>query len=253
MTYFASNLLQGKHCFFGAEGGVSQGFYRGLNVNQRSSDDPARLRQNLEIVAGKFGFAPQNLHLLVQGVSNHVEYVEKATQNVMEADGAVTDRPDVVLCIRTADCAPVLLADYQSGVIGAAHCGWRGAFKGVVENTLRLMLDKGARLDRIAAAVGPCIAQDSYEVDRGFYELFAQENPRFASYFKPGKTDGFYQFDLESFVKDRLLAFGVQNVSVSGLDTYALEDDYYSFRRFTHQGLIKAPKDFPTEISCIVL
>lgn len=253
MTYCAANLLKEKHCFFGAEGGVSTGIYRGLNVNERSDDNKACLRQNLEIVAQRFGLHYENLNLMIQGVSSHVEYVDQATQNQMVADGAVTDKKGIALCIRTADCAPILLADYENGVIGAAHAGWRGAFKGVIENTVALMLEKGACLENIQAAVGPCIGQDSYEVDQGFYDTFINENVSFEKYFKSGVKDGFYQFDLQTFAKDKLLASGVKNISISGLDTYALVDDYYSFRRNTHLGLISASKCFPTEVSAIVL
>lgn len=253
MTYYASNLPTEKHCFCGAEGGVSTGIYKGLNVNERSDDCRECLQKNMEIVAARVGVKASNLNLMCQGVSSHVEYVTEATQNQMTADGAVTDKKGVALCIRTADCAPVLLADYKNGIIGAAHAGWRGAFKGVVENTIALMLEKGATLENIAAAVGPCIAQKSYEVDQGFYDTFVHEDKNFAQYFINGVKSGFYQFDLEAFVGDKLRGCGVTNISLSGLDTYALSDDYYSFRRNTHKDLIKNPKCFPTEISTIVL
>ena len=146
MTYFAANLPRDKHCFFGAEGGVSNGIYKGLNVNTRSDDNQEDVARNLEIAANRLGVHSENLHLLIQGVSSRVEFVEQASHRQMEADGVVTNKEGVVLCIRTADCAPVLLADYENGVIGAAHAGWRGAFGGVIENTLDLMIAKGAVL-----------------------------------------------------------------------------------------------------------
>ena len=248
MTYKAPNLCVKRHCFFGADGGFSTGFYKGLNVNTKSDDDQEKVRANLQKAAEEFGLGLKNLHLLNQGVSSHVEYVEKPTQDEMTADGAVTDKREIILCIRTADCAPVLLADYEHGVIGAAHAGWRGALAGVIENTVDLMLQKGAKEDCIAAAVGPCIAQKSYEVDEGFYDAFARPE-----YFVKGQRDGHYLFDLEKFCVDRLKTCGVKNISASGIDTYAEEDKYYSFRRFTHQGLVKKPKCFPTELSAVVL
>lgn len=253
MSYIAKNLPADKHCFFGAEGGVSTGIYRSLNVNFKSDDKVENIHANLAIVADRFGLQKENLNLMNQGVSSHVEYVTSATQRVMTADGAVTDQKGVILCIKTADCAPVLMADYQNGIIGAAHAGWRGAFKGVIENTLDLMIAKGAKLANICAAVGPCIGQASYEVDEGFYQQFLTQDVSFEKYFINGNKDGFYQFDLELFVLDKLRNYGVRDCSVSGLDTYALEDDYFSFRRNTHRGLIHAPACFPTEISTIVL
>lgn len=252
MSYRAPNLPSAKHCFFGSAGGYSEGFYRGLNVNTKSDDDAARVAANLQKAAACFGLDGSRLHLLNQGVSAVTEYVEEPTQDKMTVDGAVTDRPNVVLCIRTADCAPVLLADYEHGVVGAAHAGWRGALSGVIENTVDLMIAKGAKAESIAAAVGPCIGQASYEVDEGFYRQFVEKDAGFARFFAAGRA-AHYQFDLEAFCRGRLEAKGIENISVSGLDTYALADDYYSFRRFTHRNLVKKPKCFPTELSAVFL
>ncbi len=247
MSWRAPNLPAEKHCFFGTEGGVSTGLYAGLNVNTKSDDDKAHLSENLQRAAAAFGLGKDRLLLLNQGVSGVVEYVSEPSQDEIRADGAVTDKENIILCIRTADCAPVLLADYTHGIIGAAHAGWRGAFAGIIENTVRLMLDKGAVLDDIAAAVGPCIAQKSYEVDDNFYQQFGL--PRYFALGKPGH----WQFDLPAYCVDKLKSCGVQNVCVSGIDTYAEADAYYSFRRFTLQGLVQKPKCFPTEMSAIVL
>ena len=252
MTYRAANLLPDGHCFFGSAGGCSTGFYCGLNVNTKSDDDPVRVAANLQKAASVFGLDASRLHLLNQGVSANVAYVAEPTQDQMTADGVVTDQKNIVLCIRTADCAPVLLADYAKGIIGAAHAGWRGAFAGVIENTLALMVEKGASLSRIAAAVGPCIGQKSYEVDDAFFRQFCDKDAGYATFFATGRA-GHYLFDLEGFCRARLEAAGVFNVSVSGQDTYALPAQYYSFRRFTHQGLVKKTKCFPTELSGIVL
>lgn len=252
MSYHAPNLPRRKHCFFGSEGGCSEGFYNGLNVNTKSDDDKDNLAFNLDEAASFFRLDSSRLHLLNQGVSADVEYVDEPTQDIMRADGVVTDRPDIILCIRTADCAPVLLADYEHGVVGAAHAGWRGALNGVIENTIDLMTAKGAKLENIAAAVGPCIGQNSYEVDEGFYHQFVGKDISFGRFFAAGKP-GHFQFDLEAFCKSCLENKGIADISVSGLDTYALANRYYSFRRFTHQNLIKKPKCFPTELSAIVL
>ena len=251
--YKAPNLPAAKHVFLGSKGGVSEGIYKSLNVSISSGDALENVRRNLEIAAGFLGTTAERLNMMNQGVSSHVEYVQEPTQWHVTADGAVTDQPDVVLCIRTADCAPVLLADYDAGIIGAAHAGWRGAFGGVIANTVDLMVQKGARRENIAAAVGPCIGQASYEVDNGFYQQFQQKNPQWVKYFIPSINCGHYMFDLELFCSDCLLACGVGNVTVSGLDTYALENDYFSFRRNTHRGLVTSPKCFPVEMSAIVL
>ena len=249
----AANLQQEKHCFFGAAGGVSDGIYKGLNVNTKSDDCPEHLDINLDRAAARFGLKKENLVLLNQGVSADAVYVTEGSRDCVTADGTVTDKKNVVLCIRTADCAPVLLEDRTAGVIGAAHAGWRGAYKGIIENVIALMLSKGARKENIAAAVGPCIAQKSYEVDAGFFRQFTEKDAGFDRYFKVGVREGFYQFDLERFCVDRLRESGIVDITASGLDTYALKDEYYSFRRFTHQGIVQRPKCFPTELSAIVL
>jgi len=251
--YKAANLPAEKHVFLGSKGGVSEGIYRSLNVGISSGDKLENVRRNLEIAAGFLGTTAEKLNMMKQGVSSHVEYVSEPTQWQMTADGAVTDKAGVVLCIRTADCAPVLLADYEAGVIGAAHAGWRGAFGGVIANTVDLMVQKGARRNKIAAAVGPCIGQASYEVDAGFYQQFQEKNPAWIKYFIPSVKTGHYLFDLETFCLERLDDCGIRDVTVSGLDTYALEEDYFSFRRNTHRGLVTAPKCFPVEMSAIVL
>lgn len=253
MTWKAPNLASNKHCFFGLEGGVSEGIYKGLNVNTKSDDRRDCLDKNLDIAASLFGLDKSNLLLLNQGVSSKAVYVDCVTQDFIEADGAVTDRQNIVLCIRTADCAPVLLEDRANGVIGVAHAGWRGAYAGIIENVVTLMVEKGAQKENIAAAVGPCIAQKSYEVDEGFYQQFLEKNVDFNKYFIKGIRKGFYQFDLMGFCLDILKKCGIKNVEASPHDTYTMEDKYYSFRRFTHQGIVKKAKCFATELSAIVL
>lgn len=253
MGWQAENLDKRKHYFFGLAGGVSKGIYAGLNVNTKSDDNAEDVAENLRRAAAKFGLGKENLLLLNQGVSSTAIYADEACQDKIEADGAVTDKSGIILCIRTADCTPVLLEDRKNGIIGAAHAGWRGAYKGIIENVVALMLAKGASLENIAAAVGPCIGQKSYEVDEAFYRQFIDKAEDYGKYFINGVKNGFYQFDLESFCVDRLKGCGVKNISASGLDTYSLEDDYYSFRRFTHRGIVQKPKCFATELSAIVL
>ena len=149
-----------------------------------------------------------------------------------EVDALVTAQSGLVLGIVTADCAPVLLADDETGVVGAAHAGWRGAQAGVIGNTVAAMVDLGAERSRIVAAVGPCVAQVSYEVDAPFRAHFDAQDARF---FAPGR-EGHWQFDLPSYVADRLRRAGVERVDVLGRDTYGEEDDFFSFRRATHRG-----------------
>ena len=165
-----------------------------------------------------------------------------------QADALVTARPGLLLSIVTADCAPVLLADREAGVIGAAHAGWRGALAGVTDRTVAAMLSLGARIDRIAAAVGPCIARASYEVDEGFRARFLADDPANDRFFSDGPA-GQPHLDLEAYCVARLAAAGVRSVAALGLDTYADEARFFSYRRATH----RAEPDYGRQLSVIGL
>ena len=164
------------------------------------------------------------------------------------ADALVTDRPGILLSIVTADCAPVLLADVAAGVVGAAHAGWRGALGGVTDRTIAAMIELGARIDRIAAAVGPCIAQRNYEVDEAFRDRFLADDAANDRLFADGPS-GKPHFDLEAYVTARLAAAGVAKVAALGLDTYSDERRFSSYRRATHRG----EPDYGRQISLIGL
>jgi YfiH family protein len=151
-----------------------------------------------------------------------------------QADALVTDRKGLLLGIVTADCAPVLLADLKAGVIGAAHAGWRGATAGVTDQAIAAMISLGAKVERIAAAIGPCIARASYEVDHEFADRILAEDPDNDRFLTDG-PGGRPHFDLEAYIVARLAAAGVRRIEAMGLDTYQLEDRYYSYRRATHR------------------
>jgi polyphenol oxidase len=163
------------------------------------------------------------------------------------ADALVTDRPGLLLGILTADCAPVLFADVDAGVVGAAHAGWKGAIGGVTDATIAAMENLGARRDRISAAVGPCIARASYEVDAAFRLRFEGADPANERFFTDGTRAGHHQFDLEAYVVVRIAAAGVTRIAALGLDTYADESRFFSFRRATH----RAEPDYGRQISLI--
>ena len=170
--------------------------------------------------------------LVRQVHSSHVVTVTEPFGQPPEADALVTDRIGLVLCVVTADCAPVLLADDEARVIGAAHAGWRGALGGVLENTLAAMEALGARRERIVAAIGPSIARASYEVDDAFRARFGSEAE---SFFAPGRT-GHWQFDLPAYAAHRLRVAGAGPIDNLRLDTYADPARFFSYRRATHRG-----------------
>ncbi|WP_025560127.1 peptidoglycan editing factor PgeF [Sphingomonas sp. UNC305MFCol5.2] len=225
-----------SHGFLGRRGGVSTGLVAGLNVGTGSADDPDAIAENRRR-AGEAVLPGGRLVTVYQVHSPDAVAVIEPFEDRLRprADALVTDRPGLALGILTADCAPVLLADREAGVVGAAHAGWKGAIGGVTDSTIALMETLGARRERIAAAVGPCIARASYEVDAGFFRRFAEENPANERFFADGRP-GHYQFDLEAYVAHRLASAGIRTVETLGLDTYSDENRFYSFRRATHRG-----------------
>ncbi|QAY77410.1 peptidoglycan editing factor PgeF [Sphingosinicella sp. BN140058] len=231
----ARALVAVPHGFLGRRGGVSTGVCAGLNVGLGADDDPQAVRTNRRLAAEAVmpGAALVTVHQVHSADAVHAvaAWPDDARPH---ADALVADRPGLVLGILTADCAPVLFADAQAGVIGAAHAGWKGALTGVVDATVAAMERLGADRSRIAAAVGPCIARKSYEVDESFLRRFAAAAPENERFFSLGRA-GHHQFDLEGFVVARLAAAGLSRIEALGQDTYSQPDSFYSYRRATHR------------------
>lgn len=230
-----SGLLDVPHGFFGRKGGVSKGAVGGLNCGLGSGDDPKAVATNRRLAADAI-IPGAPLASVYQIHSRAAVIVTAAVPHPErpQADALVTDRPGLLLGVVTADCAPVLLADSGAGVVAAAHAGWRGATAGVTDQAIAAMISLGASIENISAAVGPCIARASYEVDHAFAERLIADDPDNERFLAEG-PDGKPHFDLEAYVVARLAAAGVRRIEAMGLDTYALEDRYYSYRRATHR------------------
>jgi len=244
----AGALAGVPHGFLGRRGGVSGGVVSGLNVGLGTGDDPDAVAENRRravaaVLSGARLVTNYQVHSALCVVAG--DWDDDARP---QADALVTDRPGLLLGALGADCPPVLLADAGAGIVGAAHAGWKGAFAGVTDATVLAMERLGARRENICAAVGPCIAQASYEVDEAFRARFLAQGEANAAYFAGGKP-GHWQFDIEAYVADRLSQFGVGRVEKLGLDTYAAPDRFYSFRRATHH---KEP-DYGRQIALIGL
>jgi len=238
------------HGFLSAEGGVSQGIYASLNCGYGSEDTAENVTENRKRAVQRTGLADAPLVTCFQIHSPNVVRVKTPwdSQNAPEADALVTKKPSIALGILTADCAPVLFADMNAGVIGAAHAGWKGAVGGVLESTVQAMLDLGADLKNIHAAIGPCIHQASYEVGPELKESLLSESPWAEDVFENGQPDHF-QFDLPRYVANRLSRADIQSVEHVDVDTYSHVDTCFSYRRTTHQG----GKDYGRAISIIGL
>ena len=227
-----ASSLNVPHGFLGRRGGVSTGEMAGLNVGPGSGDDPQALREN-QARAVEAVLPGSQLILMHQIHSANVTIVTEPwpITDRPEGDAIVTDRPGLLLGILTADCAPVLFADEIAEVIGAAHAGWRGAFAGVTDATIGAMESLGAGRDRIRAAIGPCIAQPSYQVDEAFRTRFVEQDRSNERFFSPQAC-----FDLPAYIAARLASAGIKSVEALDLDTYADPDRFFSFRRATHHG-----------------
>ena len=232
-----SAALEGvSHGFLGRGGGVSTGGYAGLNVGIGSDDDAEAVAENRARATAAVLPGAQLVTLYqIHSADALVVRTPIAGPLRPRGDALVTDRPGLALGILTADCAPVLLADRAAGVVAAAHAGWRGAIGGVTDSAIATMESLGARRDRITAAIGPCIARASYEVDAAFAQRFEADDPANERFFTPGRPDHF-QFDLEAYVAHRLAIAGIGRIEALGLDTYGDEARFYSYRRATHRG-----------------
>lgn len=245
-------LLSGtRHGFLGRRGGVSTGVMAGLDMGRRGQAEISpELAENRRRAITAVAPGAELLTLYQVHSSDVVTVTAPFPDDDRpKADALVTATPGLLLGILTADCAPVLFADTVAGVIGAAHAGWKGAIGGVTDATIHAMEALGARRERIAAAVGPCISRASYEVDAAFLSRFTEIDPANERFFADGKRPGHHQFDLESYVAHRLATAGLSRVAALGLDTYSQADRYYSFRRATHG----AEPDYGRQISLIAL
>ena len=230
-----SGLLDVPHGFFGRKGGVSVGAVAGLNCGLGSDDDPRAIETNRRLASDAI-IPGAPLASVYQVHSPTAVIVTEAVPNDArpQADALVTDRPGLLLGVVTADCAPILLADTDARVIAAAHAGWRGATAGVTEQTIARMISLGAKVERIAAAVGPCLGKASFEVDHDFAERLLADDPDHDRFLAEGSS-GKPHFDLEAYLVARLAAAGVRRIEATSLDTYVLEDRFYSYRRATHR------------------
>ncbi|GGE59230.1 peptidoglycan editing factor PgeF [Actibacterium pelagium] len=233
---YSDALSPVRHGFFTRKGGASSGVFRGLNCGQGSSDQSDIVAINRDRVAKAMNAGGTGLTTVYQVHSADVVTVTSDSDlSGAKADGLVTATPGVTLGVLTADCQPVLFADPENGVIGAAHAGWRGALDGVIEATVDAMVALGAKREAINAAIGPTISQRAYEVGPEFLDRFLQEDPDYARFFTDGDGDK-AQFDLPSFGLFCLNKAGVGTAEWIGHCTYSDPDRFYSFRRSTHQG-----------------
>lgn len=240
-----------RHGFFTRQGGVSDGIYESLNCGYGSGDDAEKVTANRKIA---LAMMDQPLTALATVRQEHTIKAVAIDQPFAEderpvADALVTNKRNLALGVLTADCAPVLFADGKAGVIAAAHAGWRGALGGILESTLNVMTDLGAKLTNIVVGVGPSITRRSYEVDRDFVVAFMAENEENGYFFQESLAEGRYKFDLPGYISRKLSRLGVSTVTHTPCDTCLEADRFFSYRRSRLLG----EANYGRQLSAIVI
>jgi YfiH family protein len=240
-----------RHAFFTREGGVSQGLYASLNGGVGSNDNQEHVGENRARMAAALGVAPARFLTCYQIHSPNVVVAEEpwTRETRPRADAIVTRAPKLAIGISTADCGPLLFADDEARVIGAAHAGWRGAFTGVIEATIAAMENLGANRANIRAVLGPTIRQPNYEVGPEFVERFVAADKGNARFFTPSNKPGHALFDLTGYIASRIERAGIADFEDLALCTYADDARFFSYRRSMH----RAEPDYGRHVNAIAL
>ena len=230
--YYSTKLKkikQIKHCFFSRKGGFSKGIYKSLNCGRGSKDNKNKINKNLNYVAKKMGVKKNKLILMHQTHSNKVVEIKKYNfKNKIKADAIITKMNNIAIGVLTADCVPIIICDERNKIVGCIHAGWKGAFSGIINNTIKKIKKLNSN-NNIYASVGPCIGEKNYEVDIKFYKKFVSKSWKNKIYFKyKSKTKKL--FDLRRFATDKLLKLNVK-VDQIEKDTFAEKSNFFSYRR----------------------
>ncbi len=235
-----------NHGFFNNLGGVSNGIYKSLNCGIGSNDKKKNVIKNLKIVSNKIG-VKKKIILLHQLHSNKIFFINKISKKKLLGDGLITNIKNIAIGILTADCAPILFYDPKKNIIGAAHVGWKGAYKKIGKKMISNFKKKGSKLNDILAVIGPCISQRNYEVKNDFKTKFLKQNPQNMSHFKVIKNKIY--FDLKGYVFNQLKKAGINNVETIKKDTFDPKNNFFSARR----SLKKKNNDYGRNISIIMI
>ncbi|MBD1166184.1 peptidoglycan editing factor PgeF [Pelagibacterales bacterium SAG-MED07] len=249
----SSKLLKQKkisHGFFNRKGGKSSGIYKSLNCGTGSNDKKNLVKKNLKIVKNKINKKSKNIFLLHQVHSNKLVFIGKNfrfSRKKIKADAIVSDQKNTPIAVLTADCVPILLYENKKNMIAAIHAGWKGAFKGIINNVINFMIKKGCKRKSIFAAVGPCIGRHSYIVKDDFKKKFLKKDKENKIFFN-SKNDLIY-FDLPNFVKSQLKINKIANIDMKNIDTFNKKNNFFSAR----QALKSKHDDYGRNISIIMI
>ena len=249
----SKKLLKEKkitHGFFNKNGCKSDGIYRSLNCGLGSNDKKDRIKKNLKIVKKKIDKKSKNIFLLHQVHSNKFVFIDKkfkTNKKKIKADAIITDQKKIPIAVLTADCVPLLLYENKQKIIAAVHVGWKGAYKGIINNVVNFMLKKNCKKNKIIAAIGPCIKQDNYNVKEDFKKKFIKHDKKNKIFFKEKKN--MIYFDLPNFVKSQLKSNEIRKIDKINIDTFDKKNNFFSARR----SLRLKHDDYGRNISIIMI
>ena len=239
-----------KHYFFNKHGGVSRGIYKSLNCGIGSKDNKNDIRKNLKIVKRKMSKHSKSIFLVHQVHSNKFVFINKSfnlNKKSIIADAIITNQKKIPIAVLTADCVPILLYDNKKNMIAAIHAGWKGAFKDIVIKVINFMVKRGCEKKNITAAIGPCIAQNSYNVKKEFKKKFIKKDKKNTVFFK--KRRNIIYFNLPNYVKSQLKLLKISKIDTINIDTFVKKNNFFSAR----QSLALKHDDYGRNISIIMI
>ena len=225
-------LKEISHGFFNRNGGKSKGIYKSLNCGLGSNDKKINIQKNLKIAKNKISKNSKNIFLVNQTHSQKYIYINnsnKIKSKRVKADAIITNQKKLPIAILTADCVPILIYDDTLKIIAAIHAGWRGAYKGIINNVIKFMIKKGSKIENIHAAIGPSISQKNYNVKKDFLKKFLKKNKKNKVFFK--KRKNLIYFNLPKYVKSQLISNKISNIDHINIDTYDYKNNFFSARR----------------------
>ena len=250
--FYSKKLLKQKeirHCFFNRKGGKSKGIYKSLNCGKGSLDNKNHVNANLIIASKKLSKVSNKLILLNQIHSNKYFFIKdhKSKKNKLIGDALITNKRKIILGVLTADCVPILIFDKKLKMISALHAGWKGAFKGIISTVIKYFIKNGSETKNLIAAIGPCISQKNYEVQKDFKSKFLKQSENNKIFFTNIRNKTY--FSLNKYVNFQLKSFGVKKIDIINKDTYNPKNNFFSARRSNH----KKENDYGRNISLIMI
>ena len=250
--FYSKKLLKQKeirHCFFNRKGGKSKGIYKSLNCGKGSLDNKNHVNANLIIASKKLSKASNKLILLNQIHSNKYFFIKdhKSKKNKLIGDALITNKRKIILGVLTADCVPILIFDKKLKMISAVHAGWKGAFKGIISAVIKYFIKNGSESKNLIAAIGPCISQKNYEVQKDFKSKFLEQSGNNKIFFTNIRNKTY--FSLNKYVNFQLKSFGIKKIDIINKDTYNPKNNFFSARRSNH----KKENDYGRNISLIMI